>query len=101
MQYISLIGCKLPPLDGQVAVCLVLTVDVYAINIQQVLIILVTGPEARRSWVTAPAKTVTDPRAVLRPVISCTGSCQRRPTPAIGLCRRQLPSRLPSPTGGI
>ena len=30
MQYISFVGCKLPPLDGYVAVCLVLTVEVYA-----------------------------------------------------------------------
>ena len=29
MQYICLIGCKLPPLDGYVAVCLVLTIEVY------------------------------------------------------------------------
>ena len=29
VQYISLIGCKLPPLDGYVAVCLVLTIEVF------------------------------------------------------------------------
>ena len=30
MQYICFIGCRLPPLSGYVAVCLVLTIDVYA-----------------------------------------------------------------------
>ena len=29
VQYKSLVGCKLPPLDGYVAVCLVLITDVY------------------------------------------------------------------------
>ena len=29
VQHISLVGCKLPPLDGYVAVCLVLTIEVY------------------------------------------------------------------------
>ena len=29
MQYICLVGCRLPPLDGYVSVGLVLTIDVY------------------------------------------------------------------------
>ena len=29
IQYTCLVGCRLPPLDGYVAVCLVLTIDVY------------------------------------------------------------------------
>ena len=29
MQYTCLVGCRLPSLDGYVAVCLVLTIDVY------------------------------------------------------------------------
>ena len=32
VQYICLIGCRLPPLDGHVAVCLVLTIDVYDLS---------------------------------------------------------------------
>ena len=32
MQYICLVGCRLTPLGGYVAVCLVLTIDVYAIT---------------------------------------------------------------------
>ena len=32
VQYICLVGCRLPPLDGYVAVCLVLTIDVYDIT---------------------------------------------------------------------
>ena len=30
MQCICLVGCRLPPLDGYVVVCLVLTIDVHA-----------------------------------------------------------------------
>ena len=30
VQYISLVGCKLPPPDGYMVVCLVLTIEVYA-----------------------------------------------------------------------
>ena len=30
VQYICLVGCRLPPLDGYVAVCLVLTIEVYS-----------------------------------------------------------------------
>ena len=29
VQYICLVGCKIQPLDGYLAVCLVLTIDVY------------------------------------------------------------------------
>ena len=29
VRYISLVGCKLSPLDGYVAVCLVLAIEVY------------------------------------------------------------------------
>ena len=29
MQYICFVGCKIQPLDGYLAVCLVLTIDVY------------------------------------------------------------------------
>ena len=29
VQYICLVGCKIQPLDGYVAVCLVLTIDIY------------------------------------------------------------------------
>ena len=29
VKYICLIGCRLPPLDGYMAVCLVLTIEVY------------------------------------------------------------------------
>ena len=32
VQYKCFVGCRLPPLDGYVAVCLVLTIDVYAIT---------------------------------------------------------------------
>ena len=41
MQYICLVGYRLPPLDGYVSVCLVLTVEVYAsMNLLTSLIIL-------------------------------------------------------------
>ena len=39
MQYIYLIGCRLPPLDGYVPVCLVLTKEVYRGVIIQVVIV--------------------------------------------------------------
>ena len=29
VQYKGLVGCRLPPLDGYVSVCLVLTIEVY------------------------------------------------------------------------
>ena len=29
MQYTCLLGCRLPPLDGYMAVCLILIIDVY------------------------------------------------------------------------
>ena len=29
VQYICCVGCKIPPVDGYVAVCLVLSIDVY------------------------------------------------------------------------
>ena len=32
VQYICLVGCRLPPLDDYVAVCLVLTIDFYGID---------------------------------------------------------------------
>ena len=32
VQYICLVGCRLPPLDGYVVVCLVLTIDAFGVG---------------------------------------------------------------------
>ena len=32
VQFICLVGCRLPPLDGYVTVCVVSTIDVYGIS---------------------------------------------------------------------
>ena len=43
VQYICLIGCRLPPLDGYVAGCLVLTIDVYDTNLHLPLAVVLPG----------------------------------------------------------
>ena len=38
VQYICLVGCRLPPLDGYVAACLVLTIEIHGLPNLNILV---------------------------------------------------------------
>ena len=47
MKYIILIRCRLPPLDGYMSVCLVLTIDVYTFTMFESIPLYANNREPR------------------------------------------------------